>query len=100
VLSAGTSASAPIVAGMVSLLNANRLAAGKSAVGLLTPHLYRMRELYSNAFNVIKPSVCGLSRFPAFEFSYGGMINFAALASTYYYTGYVLVGLGGESRAS
>jgi len=36
----GTSASAPIMAGVVSLVNAARLAEGKHAVGWLNPTLY------------------------------------------------------------
>ena len=36
----GTSASSPVFAGMVSLVNAARLAAGKSALGWLNPALY------------------------------------------------------------
>ena len=36
----GTSASSPVFAGMVSLVNAARLATGKSALGWLNPALY------------------------------------------------------------
>ena len=38
----GTSASSPVFAGMVSLVNAARLAAGKSALGWLNPALYAL----------------------------------------------------------
>ena len=36
----GTSASAPVVAGMISLVNAARLALNKPAIGWLNPTLY------------------------------------------------------------
>lgn len=36
----GTSASAPVVAGMISLINSARLAVGKSSVGWINPVLY------------------------------------------------------------
>jgi tripeptidyl-peptidase-1 len=36
----GTSASAPVVAGMITLANAARLTAGKSSLGFLNPALY------------------------------------------------------------
>ncbi len=41
-VSAGTSASTPIVAGIVSLINEARFLAGKSAVGFWNPALYTM----------------------------------------------------------
>jgi tripeptidyl-peptidase-1 len=40
----GTSASAPVFAAMVSLINSARLADGKSAVGFLNPALYAMNN--------------------------------------------------------
>lgn len=40
VLVSGTSASAPVFAGLVSLLNSNRLRAGKPPMGFLNPWLY------------------------------------------------------------
>ena len=46
----GTSASAPVVAGMISLANSVRLAAGKSTLGWINPLLY---SLGSNVFNDI-----------------------------------------------
>jgi tripeptidyl-peptidase-1 len=39
----GTSASGPIMAGVVSLLNEARLNAGKSSLGLLNPMFYKVR---------------------------------------------------------
>jgi hypothetical protein len=45
----GTSCSAPIVAGMVSLWNGLRLQAGKSPMGFINPFLYKSAS-YSSAF--------------------------------------------------
>lgn len=42
----GTSASCPVFGGMVSLVNAARLALGKTAVGWLNPTLYSRQALY------------------------------------------------------
>eukprot|EP00696_Hemimastix_kukwesjijk_P002415 gnl/Hemi2/1295_TR462_c0_g6_i1.p1 gnl/Hemi2/1295_TR462_c0_g6~~gnl/Hemi2/1295_TR462_c0_g6_i1.p1 ORF type:complete len:372 (-),score=115.18 gnl/Hemi2/1295_TR462_c0_g6_i1:54-1169(-) len=47
----GTSASGPVMAGMISLLNDARLNAGKPPMGLITPWLYRMHALHPEAFN-------------------------------------------------
>ena len=44
----GTSASAPVVAGMVSLVNAARLDAGKSALGFLNPTIYANGDTFVN----------------------------------------------------
>ena len=38
----GTSASTPVFAGMLSLINSRRLAAGKSSVGFANPALYAL----------------------------------------------------------
>jgi len=43
-LLSGTSASSPVVAGMVSLINSARIAAGKSPVGWLNPALYYLNS--------------------------------------------------------
>ena len=43
----GTSASAPAFAGMVSLVNAARLASSKSSVGWINPTLYGSYQLYA-----------------------------------------------------
>ncbi|KAJ3482728.1 hypothetical protein NLG97_g7489 [Lecanicillium saksenae] len=43
-LGAGTSMSAPLFASMISLINEDRLAAGKSVVGYINPSLYKMYE--------------------------------------------------------
>jgi tripeptidyl-peptidase-1 len=44
----GTSASAPVVAGMVSLVNSARLKAGKPALGFINPAIYQHGEAFSN----------------------------------------------------
>eukprot|EP01117_Protostelium_nocturnum_P016635 TRINITY_DN6634_c0_g1_i1.p1 TRINITY_DN6634_c0_g1~~TRINITY_DN6634_c0_g1_i1.p1 ORF type:complete len:714 (-),score=170.80 TRINITY_DN6634_c0_g1_i1:122-2263(-) len=49
----GTSASAPALAGLISLLNDEALNAGKTQLGFLNPLLYRMAEEYPEAFNDI-----------------------------------------------
>lgn len=46
----GTSASAPVFAGMVALLNAQRLQAGKPPLGFLNPWLYQTRQAHADAF--------------------------------------------------
>lgn len=46
----GTSASAPITAGMISLLNNERLAAGKPTLGFLNPWIYQTAVAVPNAF--------------------------------------------------
>lgn len=42
----GTSASCPVFAGMVSLINGARISSGKSSVGWLNPTLYYYKSLY------------------------------------------------------
>jgi len=49
----GTSASSPVWAGMVSLINAKRIAAGKPAVGFITPNLYKLAANVKGIFNDI-----------------------------------------------
>jgi len=44
----GTSASAPVSAGMFSLINAARLKAGRSSLGWITPWLYKLNGTYAN----------------------------------------------------
>jgi len=46
----GTSASAPIFAGVVTLLNDARLNAGKSPLGFLNPMLYKAKSFDASAF--------------------------------------------------
>jgi hypothetical protein len=49
----GTSASTPVFAAMVSLVNAARLAAGKSSVGFANPALYALAKSAPQAFSDI-----------------------------------------------
>jgi tripeptidyl-peptidase-1 len=49
----GTSASCPVVAAMIALLNDIRLKAGKPALGFLNPFLYQTHASYPNAFTDI-----------------------------------------------
>ena len=42
----GTSASCPAFAGMISLVNAQRMAAGKSSLGWINPALYENKDLF------------------------------------------------------
>ena len=44
----GTSASAPVVAGMISLVNAARLAVGKPSLGWINPTLYENNQYLTN----------------------------------------------------
>jgi len=44
----GTSASTPIVAGIVTLLNEARIAAGKGPIGFLNPTLYKHPEAFND----------------------------------------------------
>lgn len=44
----GTSASAPVVASMISLINNDRLAAGKSTVGFINPALYSNPNIFND----------------------------------------------------
>ena len=52
-LASGTSGSTPIVASMITLINENRLAAGKGPVGFLNPTLYTK----SHAFNDVSSTL-------------------------------------------
>jgi hypothetical protein len=49
----GTSASAPVFAGIVALINAARLAANKSPVGFMNPLLYQLFESDPSLFHDI-----------------------------------------------
>lgn len=44
----GTSASAPIFSSIITLINEQRLAAGKSAVGFLNPTLYQNPDAFTD----------------------------------------------------
>lgn len=60
----GTSASAPIVAGIVTLLNEARLAAGKGPLGFLNPVFYAHPEAF-NDITIGNNSGCGSGGFQA-----------------------------------
>lgn len=44
----GTSASTPLVAGIITLLNEERIAAGKGPIGFLNPTLYAHPEMFND----------------------------------------------------
>ncbi|KAI0675267.1 subtilisin-like protein [Trametes maxima] len=65
-LSGGTSASAPIVAAMLTAVNDARIAAGKSPIGWINPALYS--HMFANVWNDITDGsnpACGKDGFPA-----------------------------------
>lgn len=47
-LESGTSASAPIFASMINLINGERIAAGKSSLGFLNPSLYKNADAFND----------------------------------------------------
>lgn len=49
----GTSASTPIVAGMMSLLNAHQIKNGQPVLGYVTPLIYQIGTMYPQVFNDI-----------------------------------------------
>ena len=53
-LVSGTSASAPVVAGMLSLINAARLALGKTSIGWINPTLYTYFRSFTNDITIGK----------------------------------------------
>ncbi|KAH8816993.1 putative protease S8 tripeptidyl peptidase I [Xylogone sp. PMI_703] len=60
----GTSASAPIFASIVTLINEQRLAAGKSTVGFLNPTLYQNPDAFNDITTGNNPG-CGTNGFDA-----------------------------------
>ncbi len=52
-VSAGTSASTPIIAGIMTLINEARFLAGKTQIGFFNPALYTMYEECPQCFNRI-----------------------------------------------
>ncbi|KAH6868439.1 peptidase S8/S53 domain-containing protein [Alternaria rosae] len=60
----GTSASAPIFASIVNLLNEERLKAGKGPVGFLNPIIYKYPEMFNDIVEGSNPG-CGTNGFPA-----------------------------------
>ncbi|KAH8666390.1 peptidase S8/S53 domain-containing protein [Xylariales sp. PMI_506] len=63
-LEAGTSAASPIFASLVTRINEERLAAGKSAVGFVNPVLYEHPEVLNDIVNGSNPG-CGTTGFNA-----------------------------------
>ncbi len=59
----GTSASAPVFAAMVSLVNAGRLAAGKSALGWINPALYTYAHQFANDVTVGENNCAGKNEY-------------------------------------
>lgn len=60
----GTSASTPIVAGLITLLNEARLEAGKGPIGFLNPTLYAHPEMFNDITVGGNPG-CGTDGFKA-----------------------------------
>lgn len=63
-LADGTSASAPIVAGLITLINQQRLAKGKSNVGFINPVLYANPSAMNDVVSGNNPG-CGTNGFSA-----------------------------------
>ena len=60
----GTSASAPIFASIINLLNEERLQAGKKPIGFLNPVLYKNPGMFNDVTQGSNPG-CGTNGFPA-----------------------------------
>jgi len=60
----GTSASAPIFASIINLLNEERLEAGKGPIGFLNYILYKYPEMFNDIVDGSNPG-CGTNGFPA-----------------------------------
>jgi len=89
----GTSASAPVVAGMVSLVNAARLAAGKSPLGFINPAIYQagmsiVNDITSGENNCAASAVCCDQGFYATKgwdpLTGFGSVNYKKLYSVFY----------------
>jgi subtilase family serine protease len=52
----GTSASAPIVSSIITLINEQRLAAGKSTVGFINPTIYQNPDAFTDVCTFL-PSI-------------------------------------------
>lgn len=59
----GTSASAPIIGGIISLLNQYRLNTGQGPLGFLNPLLYQMAKDRPSAFTTVKSGKSSLNLF-------------------------------------
>lgn len=62
----GTSASAPIFASLLNLINEERLRANKTAVGFVNPVIYKHPEMFNDITEGSNPG-CGTNGFPATE---------------------------------
>ncbi|EOA86025.1 uncharacterized protein SETTUDRAFT_177490 [Exserohilum turcica Et28A] len=60
----GTSVSAPIFASLITLLNEERLEAGKKPIGFLNPILYKYPDMFNDVTAGSNPG-CGTDGFPA-----------------------------------
>ena len=98
----GTSASAPVFAGMISLVNSQRVAAGKSSMGWVNPFLYKYYSNFTNditegdkngcsSLDYYGDSTCCLEGFYSSEnwdpVTGLGSINFDKFSSTAYAVG-------------
>ena len=101
-LVSGTSASAPVVAGMLSLINAARLALGKTSVGWINPTLYTYFRTFTNDITIGKNNCLvdsvgpccsqGFNAATGWDPATGlGSLNFRALKT-------LIVGLGGQRK--
>eukprot|EP00760_Papus_ankaliazontas_P006233 PhM_4_TR12956/c0_g1_i1/m.60128/K01279/TPP1, CLN2; tripeptidyl-peptidase I len=70
----GTSASTPVVAGILALVNADRVKNGKAKLGFANPLLYALRDSHPNVFrdvtegnNACSSKCCGTVGYPAVE---------------------------------
>ncbi|KAK1968696.1 Pro-kumamolisin [Colletotrichum sublineola] len=63
-LSFGTSASAPVVASIINMINEKRISAGKQPVGFINPTLYAHPEILNDVTNGNNPG-CGTQGFSA-----------------------------------
>lgn len=89
----GTSASSPVMAGMVSLVNSARIAAGKAPLGWINPVLYQLYEAFAidvteGANNCAAGAlVCcghGFGALPGWDPVSGlGSVNFAAFKAAF-----------------
>lgn len=63
-LTGGTSASAPTVASLITLINQERIKAGKSVVGFINPVLYKNPHVFNDILEGNNPG-CGTNGFEA-----------------------------------
>jgi len=63
----GTSASSPVFAGMLSLINSQRVEAGKSTLGWVNPLLYKYYASFTNDITLGDKNGCGSVRY-SFEY--------------------------------